>query len=41
MYERSLEKHINPFNNNWNERYYKTLFHMDADEKRIGQICTN
>ena len=41
MYERSLEKHINPFNNNWKERYYKTLFHMDADEKRVGQICTN
>jgi len=41
MYERSLEKHINPFNNNWKERYYKTLFHIDPDEKRIGQICIN
>ena len=41
VYERSLEKHINPFNNNWKERYYKTLFHMDYDQKRVGQICTN
>jgi len=41
IYERSLEKHINPFNNNWKERYYKTLFHIDPDKKRIEQICTN
>ena len=41
-YERSLEKHINPFNNNWHARYYDTLFHIDSqDEERIKQICTN
>ena len=41
IYERSLEKYINPFNNNWKEIYYKTLFHLDPDEKRIEQICIN
>lgn len=41
VYERALEKHINPFNNNWRERYYKTLFHVDCDEERIKQICIN
>jgi hypothetical protein len=41
LYERSLEKYINPFNSNWKERYYKTLFHIEPDEKRIEQICTN
>jgi len=41
-YERSLEKHINPFNNNWRARYYDTLFHIDSqDEERIKQICIN
>ena len=40
-YERSIEKHINPFNNNWKERYYKALFNIDYDEKRIEQICIN
>jgi len=41
-YERSLEKHINPFNNNWRARYYETLFHIDyQDEERMKQICVN
>ena len=41
-YERSLEKHINPFNNNWRARYYHTLFHVNSeDEERIKQICIN
>jgi 5'-3' exonuclease len=41
-YERTLEKHINPFNNNWRARYYDTLFHIDClDEERIKQICVN
>lgn len=40
-YERTLEKYINPYNNNWCERYYKSLFHIDYDEERIKQICIN
>ena len=39
--ERSLEKYINPFNTNWQVRYYKTLFNIDIDETRKKQICTN
>ncbi|MCJ7801116.1 MAG: hypothetical protein MUP82_02020 [Candidatus Marinimicrobia bacterium] len=41
VYERSLEKHINPFNPNWQVRYYKTLFELSIDETRKKQICTN
>jgi len=40
-YERSLEKYINPFTNNWQYRYYKTLFNVEIDENRKKQICTN
>ena len=40
-YERSIEKYINPFSPNWQVRYYKTLFNIDADETRKKQICTN
>jgi 5'-3' exoribonuclease 1 len=40
-YERSAEKHINPFNPNWQVRYYKTLFDLTIDETRKKQICTN
>lgn len=41
VYERSLEKHINPYNPNWQVRYYKTLFELSIDETRKKQICTN
>jgi len=41
IYERSLEKYINPFKPNWQTRYYKTLFNIDIDETRRKQICTN
>ena len=41
QYERALEKHINPFKPNWQNRYYKCLFDMDIDEVRKKQICTN
>ena len=40
-YERSLEKYINPFNPDWQTRYYKALFNMDIDEVRRKQICIN
>ena len=41
IYERSLEKFINPYKSNWQARYYKTLFNIDIDETRRKQICTN
>ena len=40
-YERSLEKFINPYKDNWQNRYYKSLFYIDIDEYRCKQICTN
>jgi len=40
-YERNIEKYINPFNNNWRERYYVALFQIECDEQRIKQICIN
>jgi 5'-3' exonuclease len=41
VYERSLEKFINPYKINWQSRYYKSLFNIDIDETRKKQICTN
>ena len=41
QYERALEKYINPFKSNWQNRYYKCLFDVDIDETRKKQICTN
>jgi 5'-3' exonuclease len=40
-YERELEKFINPYKENWQKRYYKTLFFIDDDENRKKQICIN
>ena len=41
LYERSVEKYINVYNNNWQSRYYKSLFNVEIDETRRKQICTN
>ena len=41
IYERSLEKFINPFKPDWQNRYYKTLLNLEIDEIRKKQICTN
>jgi 5'-3' exonuclease len=41
LYDRALEKYINPYKENWQTRYYKTLFNVDIDEMRRKQICTN
>jgi len=42
VYERQLEKSINPFKKGWEERYYKILFQIDIhDEERKKQICVN
>jgi 5'-3' exoribonuclease 1 len=40
-YERSVEKFINPFKDNWQQRYYKTLFDIEINDERRRQICTN
>ena len=41
LYDRALEKYINPYKENWQTRYYKTLFNVDIDDTRRKQICTN
>jgi 5'-3' exoribonuclease 1 len=40
-YERDLEKYINPYNNNWQTRYYKCLFNVDINDDIKKEICTN
>ena len=41
MKERSIEKYINPFMNDWEYRYYKALFDIDITDERKKQICVN
>ena len=40
-FERSVEKFINPYKDNWQRRYYKSLFEIEINEERCKQICTN
>jgi len=42
-YNRENEKWINPFKANWEERYYKQLFNMEAEELKCAKqdICVN
>jgi 5'-3' exonuclease len=40
-YERSVEKFINPYKDNWQQRYYKSLFEINISDERRKQICTN
>jgi 5'-3' exonuclease len=41
-YERAVEKYINPYQPNWQSRYYKQLFEFDnADDERKKQVCMN
>ena len=40
-YEREQEKYINPFKDNWQHRYYKSLFKIDIDEERSKEISIN
>jgi 5'-3' exonuclease len=40
-YERELEKYINPFKQDWQTRYYKSLFNIEIDDVRRQQICVN
>lgn len=41
LYERSIEKYINPYKSDWQTRYYKSLFNIDIDDVRRKQICIN
>jgi 5'-3' exoribonuclease 1 len=41
IYERELEKYINPFTNGWQERYYSSLFDIEINDERRKQICIN
>jgi 5'-3' exoribonuclease 2 len=38
---RNKEKQINPFTNNWERRYYETLFHIKMTASECKKICTN
>jgi len=41
-YERELEKYINPFKDEWQNRYYQVLLQIDGkEEERKKQICLN
>jgi 5'-3' exonuclease len=41
-YERNLEKFINPFEANWQNRYYKALFDIEnITEEQKKEICIN
>jgi 5'-3' exonuclease len=41
-YERNIEKYINPFENDWRNRYYKALFNITIVNDDIKkQICIN
>jgi len=41
MKERSIEKYINPFERDWEYRYYKALFDVEINDERKKQICVN
>jgi 5'-3' exonuclease len=41
LINRTKEKYINPYEEYWEERYYKILFNIDYDESRIKKICIN
>ena len=40
-YDRSVEKFINPYKDNWQQRYYQALFELDINDERRKQICVN
>jgi 5'-3' exonuclease len=41
-FDRGLEKYINPYKQDWQTRYYKSLFDMEmVDTERKKQICIN
>jgi len=40
-FERNVEKYINPYKPNWQERYYKSLFNIDINQELCQNICIN
>ena len=40
-FDRKYEIFINPFENGWQDRYYKVLFNLKIDDYRRKQICQN
>lgn len=42
LYDRTIEKFINPFKANWQTRYYQGLFDIDSSQQdKIHNICIN
>jgi 5'-3' exoribonuclease 2 len=41
MKDRSVEKYINPFEKDWEYRYYKALFNVEITDERRRQISVN
>lgn len=41
MKDRSVEKYINPFEKDWEYRYYKALFNLEITDERRRQISVN
>lgn len=41
MKDRSVEKYINPFEKDWEYRYYKALFNIEITDERRRQISVN
>jgi 5'-3' exonuclease len=41
MKDRSVEKYINPFERDWEYRYYKALFNVEITDERRRQISVN
>ena len=42
-YDREIEKYINPFQDYWQSRYYRSLFNIknDNDGSQVKQLCLN
>ena len=42
-FERNIEKFINPYEEEWQYRYYYSLFHVNIDENKnhIPEVCNN
>jgi 5'-3' exoribonuclease 1 len=41
IFNRTNEIYINPYEGFWENRYYKTLFHIEPNEENIKKICIN